>query len=686
MADSTISGLTAALSVNSTDVTVIDQAGVTKKATIAQIAAGIATTINPSVGNLTTTGVLAAGVFSDPYTDGIVVDYSSPNGRVSVGASDNILFYTGGIANTLMGGFYNSANAGSTGLFNVGGALYADTGILAGLTGSSNSYQQLLVQNKSNGAVASTDVVVSNNSGTATTFYGNFGINSSAFSGSGSFNAPNATYLTATSGDLAIGTTTANGIHFVVNNGATDVMAISSAGVISGASITALFASPPPIGTTTPSAGKFTTGTFTTSGAAGTGTVIINDTGAGGANLLFQGDGATTPSKYIRVSAGAMQWLSDGYAAVIAQLTDAGVFSTLVGYLANGVAVPTVSSTSTLTNKTLLANGPNTVEATSGPGTTALSSRNRLDNGAFIISQRFGLTSQTLVQSVVTAASDRWLVSVNAVNGTFGTVNLNGPNNDPAENLLQIVGGVGTTNPTWYQRMEAMRTRDLANRQVTLSFWVNQASGSTLPIGASLQRPNSGTDNWATGGTTDVTLTCSPATIPTGVWTKVTATGSLTNAATTGLQLVISISGTLGPNPAYLGQVQLEQGTVATPFEWRSPQVERSACQRFYVASYPDGTAPGTASVSTYIGMPCSGSTTQLFGTVPFPVEMRANPAISLWSFAGTASKWSNGAGTDQAGTATLSANTKWVSNGGNSSALTLGTVYLIHYTASAEL
>ena len=74
--------------------------------------------------------------------------------------------------------------------------------------------------------------MVNNDQSTATTYYGDFGMNSSAFSGTGSLSAPNSVYVASTTADLVLGTTTANGIHFVVNNGATDAMAISSAGVV----------------------------------------------------------------------------------------------------------------------------------------------------------------------------------------------------------------------------------------------------------------------------------------------------------------------------------------------------------------------------------------------------------------------------------------------------------------------
>ena len=39
--------------------------------------------------------------------------------------------------------------------------------------------------------------------------------------------------------------------------------------------------------------------------------------------------------------------------------------------------------------------------------------------------------------------------------------------------------------------------------------------------------------------------------------------------------------------------VQMEKGTMATPFEFRPYQVELQLCQRYYYKSYPSSIAPG---------------------------------------------------------------------------------------------
>lgn len=113
--------------------------------------------------------------------------------------------------------------AATTGAYTYGALSYSDSNNLAVLQSSVSAYNQLVVQNTSAGVAASADLTISNNNGTATTFYGNFGMNSSGWlgtAGSATLNAPNVVYLTSTSGDLALGTTTSNPIRFVIGSGA----------------------------------------------------------------------------------------------------------------------------------------------------------------------------------------------------------------------------------------------------------------------------------------------------------------------------------------------------------------------------------------------------------------------------------------------------------------------------------
>lgn len=107
---------------------------------------------------------------------------------------------------------------------------YAGEGVSQAYAAGYTGYLQHILQNTLKNPIASADLVVNNDISTDTNYYGDLGINSSGFTGPGSLSLPNATYLVANSGDLVIGTNTANNIRFVVNDNSTDVLFIDSQG------------------------------------------------------------------------------------------------------------------------------------------------------------------------------------------------------------------------------------------------------------------------------------------------------------------------------------------------------------------------------------------------------------------------------------------------------------------------
>jgi hypothetical protein len=61
---------------------------------------------------ITSPGDYQNGTFTGTYVDGVVVDYSSPLGRISVGGSDGLAFYNGGVATTELMRIDSSGNLG----------------------------------------------------------------------------------------------------------------------------------------------------------------------------------------------------------------------------------------------------------------------------------------------------------------------------------------------------------------------------------------------------------------------------------------------------------------------------------------------------------------------------------------------------------------------------------------------
>ena len=160
---------------------------------------------------------------------------SGGSGTVSAGTAGQAAYYTGATT-TGSTPYITIGTAGApvtlTSPVNIGTPSITDTGVLLQATSSVAGYNQIIIQNTNSAANASSNFVVNNNLGTNSTYYGEFGMNSSGFTGSGSLNIPSAVYLDLQSGDLVVGTVSSNPIHFVVNSGTTDAMYIGTSGKV----------------------------------------------------------------------------------------------------------------------------------------------------------------------------------------------------------------------------------------------------------------------------------------------------------------------------------------------------------------------------------------------------------------------------------------------------------------------
>jgi len=91
--------LATAITVNATAITSINAASYSVSTNVVANTSGIFTIGVPIVsGN----GLYSNSTFNGTYGDGIVVDYVTGNGRISVGAADSLSFYTNNVAGNLM--------------------------------------------------------------------------------------------------------------------------------------------------------------------------------------------------------------------------------------------------------------------------------------------------------------------------------------------------------------------------------------------------------------------------------------------------------------------------------------------------------------------------------------------------------------------------------------------------------
>jgi len=180
-------------------------------------------TFNSSTNTLGTTNVSATGSVSAGTSVSATTAVSAGT-TISAGTSITATTSVTGATLTANGSITGSA---ATGAINYGTLSYSDVNIFSSYATSVNNYAQKIIQNTNSGSSASVDFIVSNNLGTASTYYGDFGMNSSTYSGTGPFQAANVVYMYSISTDLVIGTKSSNYLRLVTNDNAADSLTIA---------------------------------------------------------------------------------------------------------------------------------------------------------------------------------------------------------------------------------------------------------------------------------------------------------------------------------------------------------------------------------------------------------------------------------------------------------------------------
>ena len=260
--------------------------------------------------------------------------------------------------------------------------------------------------------------------------------------------------------------------------------------------------------------------------------------------------------------------------------------------------------------------------------TATTSGRNLLINGDFKVWQRGSARTYMNAGSYL---ADRWTIHLfqngghERVAGRATQYSMRVTSSSTAEN------GGGTR--MWLtQKVESSNSYRLRNQQVTLSFWVRFSAATcssstataygnfTGTIGYYTSTTDSATGNTSENTGTSVTLT--NGSLPT-TWTKYSITGTCPSDLNN-IHASFGFAG-LGSTAANSGvwyeiaEVQLEVGTVATPFEFEDHGTTLAKCQRYYQRR----------SGEKNYGLLTAQNTTNLYGTIPLPVNLRV-PAISI--------------------------------------------------------
>lgn len=322
--------------------------------------------------------------------------------------------------------------------------------------------------------------------------------------------------------------------------------------------------------------------------------------------------------------------------------------------------------------------------------------RNKIINGWMVIDQRNAGAAKNIILSYPNFTLDRWsVVSSSAVSGTLTTQRVAG--DTTSQYAMRIAKTAGTYSGVLQaiQIIESANCYELSGKTVTLSFRARVGSsftGTTTPFRALWT--GTGVDQGGAGGIgawtgaasatptniSNPTLTTSfqtyiyNFTVPSGTTEIAIFLGRTTDASAGSANDYIDIT-----------DVQLEEGSVATPFETRAVGQEELLCRRYAQSSFPSGTAwaqnAGAGGSLNWI----AAVTNQVWRiTVPFNVPMRTTPTIiTFYNPAAADANWSSASA---AGTAVNSSSSGFSATQSGSPTIGAGSASTIHWSAVAEL
>lgn len=361
--------------------------------------------------------------------------------------------------------------------------------------------------------------------------------------------------------------------------------------------------------------------------------------------------------------------------------------------------------------------GMSSSRATYLASTEGFGFRNRIINGDMRIDQRNAGASVTISSTGTTYTLDRWKAEVSqaskiSVQRNAGSVT---PPNGHANYLGITSSSAYSVGSTDYfilsQNIEGFNVADLgwgtANAQtVTLSFWVRSSltgtfggvlysetgnpsypftytvSSANTWTAITITIPGSTTGTWATNNGIGLSVVFglgagSSVSGTAGVW------ASTLYRSATGATSVVGTSGAT----FYITGVQLEAGSVASPFERRDYGRELMMCQRYFAKTYNQSQAPGTSTGG--VATIRSTSTGNAYGTIgvwTFPAAMRAVPTITGYAPGNGAAGSFNGDSTIYSQLGTHTPTEVGVGFYVNNNAIGANTFFSLHATASAEL
>ena len=320
-------------------------------------------------------------------------------------------------------------------------------------------------------------------------------------------------------------------------------------------------------------------------------------------------------------------------------------------------------------------------QLTSTPAGGPYVGKNRIINGNAAIDQRNAGASQTFTAAAAVAyCVDRFYASCTGANITGQQV----AGTAPYQYAYKFTGATSNTATLFGQRIESLNIADLVSTTVTGQAQIASSTITTVTWTAYYAN----TTNTFSAKTSIATGTITINSTPT-IYTFSFNAGS---SAANGVAIEFTTGALVSAATLQYSGVQLEAGTIATPYEFNQYPTQLAQCQRYYEKSFPISTAPAAGLAATQLAGTAQSSTDIVLST-PFKVTKRTTPTIVFYrsnAQTGTDTNWNyyNGSAYVNASTATNALNDNTLGVDIGTTSLTNGYSYKAsgNWTADAEL
>jgi hypothetical protein len=278
------------------------------------------------------------------------------------------------------------------------------------------------------------------------------------------------------------------------------------------------------------------------------------------------------------------------------------------------------------------------------------SHRNKLINGDFTIAQRATNISTAPTSGVPAYGSlDRWWYAQSGTTSTMTfsqNASVSAVTNRYGMRMSRNSGQTNTASIYCGQTLESWQVIQIAGKRCTLSFKAMRGADAPASLNVYV-RTGTTSDQGSQGGFGGTWAGYSQLTFVTGTQVNTISTSTLDRFSVTfdvpaGTKEMLVMfgyvpTGTAGANEWYqIEEVQLEEGSAPTPFEYRPLTIEQQLCYRYYYRLTPGNTGGFGSSFGV--------STTTAYGFTTFPVPMRAAPSLSTSGTANQFEIWNTSA------------------------------------------